>query len=76
MLGKRPFRTVLYILLAIAVAKLCYNLGYRIVNRKLASAAEAPAPATRASRQAAGLRGVAIDPADSAEAAQMGAPAK
>ena len=75
MLGKRPFRTVLYILLAIAVAKLCYNLSYRIVNRKLA-AAEAPAPATRANRQAAGLRGVTIDPADSVEAAQMAAPAK
>ena len=76
MLGKNPFRTFLYIVVSIVLVKLCYNLGYRIANKKFKSAAEAPQPKTRANREAEGLRGLTIDPADSAEAAQAAAPAK
>ena len=76
MLGKNPFRTFLYVVVAIVLAKLCYNLGYRVVNRKFESAAEAARPKTRTNREAAGLRGLTIDPADSAEAAQTTTPAK
>lgn len=76
MLGKNPFRTFLYIVGLIVVVKLCYNLGYRIANKKLGAATEAPRPKTKASREAEGLRGLTIDPADSAEAAQMTAPAQ
>ena len=76
MLGKNPFRTFLYVVVSIVLVKLCYNLGYRIVNRKLESASEASRPKTRANREAEGLRGLTIDPADSAEAAQPTTPAK
>jgi hypothetical protein len=76
MFGKNPFRTVVYIILAIVIAKLCYNLGYRIVNKRIKSASEAHRPNTRANREAEGLRGVTIDPTDSAEAAQMTTPAQ
>ena len=76
MLGKNPFRTFLYIVVSIVLVKLCYNLGYRIANKKFKSAAEVQQPKTRANREAEGLRGLTIDPADSAEAAQAGTPAK
>ena len=76
MLGKNPFRTFLYIVGLIVVVKLCYNLGYRIANKKLGPATEAPQPKTRANREAQGLRGLTLDPADSAEAAQMSSPTK
>ena len=76
MLGKNPFRTFLYIVVSIVLVKLCYNLGYRLVSKKLDSAAEVPRPTTRANREAEGLRGLTIDPADSAEAAQTTTPAR
>jgi hypothetical protein len=76
MLGKNPFRTFLYIVVSIVVVKLCYNLGYRVVNKKLSSASEASRPKTRGRREAEGLRGLTIDPADSAEAAQTTPPIK
>ena len=74
MLRKNPFRIFLYLVGIIVVAKLCYNLGYRIATRKLGAATEAPRPKTRANREAAGLRGLTIDPADSTEAARTAAP--
>lgn len=73
--GKNPFRLFLYLVGFIVVAKLCYNLGYRLVSGKAGAATEAARPKTRASREAAGLRGLTIDPADSAEAAQATTPA-
>ena len=76
MLGKNPFRTFLYIVVSIVLVKLCYNLGYRIVNKKFEAAPEAARPKTRASREAEGLRGLTIDPADSAEAARTTTPAQ
>ena len=76
MLGKNPFRWFLFVVVFIVVAKLFYNLGYRAVTQKFGPRVETRRPATRANRQAEGLRGVTIDPADSAEAAQMSAPAK
>lgn len=76
MLGKNPFRTFLYIVVSIVLVKLCYNLGYRIANRKFKSAAETPQLKTRANREAEGLRGLTIDPADSAEAARAATPDK
>ena len=74
MLRKNPFRIFLYLVGIIVVAKLCYNLGYRIATRKLGAATEAPRPKTRANREAAGLRGLTIDPADSTEAARTATP--
>ena len=50
MLGKNPFRTFLYLVVAIVLVKLCYNLGYRLVNRKLEPAAEAARPDFRSWR--------------------------
>ena len=76
MLGKNPFRWFLFIVVFIVIAKLCYNLGYRAVTQKFGTKVETPQPNVRANRQAEGLRGVNIDPADSAEAAQMTAPAR
>ncbi len=76
MLGKNPFRTFLYLVVSLVLAKLCYNLGNRLVSRMSGTAAEAPRPKTRAGREAEGLRGLTIDPADSAEAAQTTTPAK
>ncbi len=76
MLGKNPFRWLLFIVLFIVIAKLFYNLGYRAVTQKFGPKVETPRSTTRANREAEGLRGVTIDPADSAEAAQMTAPAK
>lgn len=76
MLGKNPFRWFLFLVVFIVVAKLCYNLGYRAVSKKLNPGMETAPPPTRANRQAEGLRGVTIDPADSLEAAQMAAPAQ
>ena len=76
MLGKNPFRWFLFVVVFIVVAKLCYNLGYRAVTKKFNPGVETTPPNTKANRQAEGLRGVTIDPADSAEAAQMAAPAK
>ena len=75
MLRRNPFRLFLYLVGIIVVAKLCYNLGYRLATRKLGTTTEAPRPKTRANREAAGLRGLTIDPADSAEAARTAAPA-
>ena len=75
MLGKNPFRWLLFLVLFIVVAKLFYNLGYRAVTRKFGGT-EMPRTTPRANREAGGLRGVTVDPADSAEAAQMAAPAK
>ena len=76
MLRKNPFRWFLFLVVAIVVAKLFYNLGYRAVNRRLGPATETPRRTPAANRQAEGLRGVTIDPADSAEAAQMAAPTR
>jgi hypothetical protein len=76
MLGKNPFRLLLYVVVFIVIAKLCYNLGYRAVSQKFGSKTETQPPTNRATRRAEGLRGVTIDPADSAEAAQMAAPPK
>lgn len=76
MLGKNPFRTFLYIVVSMVLVKLCYNLGYRVVNRRLESASESARPKTRARREAEGLRGLTVDPADSAEAAQTPTPVK
>ena len=70
MLGKNPFRTFLYFVVSIVLVKLCYNLGYRLVNKRLAPATEIAQPKTNARREAEALRGITIDPADSAEAAQ------
>ena len=69
MLGKNPFRTFLYLVALMVVAKLCYNLGNRLVSKMSGAASEAAPPKTRATREAEGLRGVDVDPADSAEAA-------
>ncbi|WP_426058870.1 hypothetical protein [Hymenobacter sp. B1770] len=66
----------MFIVLFIVIAKLFYNLGYRAVTQKFGPKVETPRSTTRANREAEGLRGVTIDPADSAEAAQMTAPAK
>ena len=74
MLGKNPFRIFLYIVVSMVLVKLCYNLGYRLATRKLGAAAEASRPKTRANREAEGLRGLTIDPADSAEAARPATP--
>jgi len=74
MLGKNPFRTFLYIVVSMVLVKLCYNLGYRLATRKLGAASEASRPKTRANREAEGLRGLTIDPADSAEAARPATP--
>ena len=74
MLGKNPFRWFLFVVVAIVLAKLCYNLGYLYATLKLAPTTEAPRAKTGAYKQAQGLRGVTLDPADSAEAAQMAAP--
>jgi hypothetical protein len=70
MLSKNPFRTFLYVVVALVLVKLCYNLGYGIVNKWLAPATPAAQPKTNARRQAEALRGLNIDPADSLEAAQ------
>ncbi|OGX84433.1 hypothetical protein [Hymenobacter glacialis] len=74
MLGKNRFRWFLYFLVAIVLAKLAYNLGYRYASRRLNPTTETAPPPTQANRQAQGLRGVTIDPADSVEAARMAAP--
>ena len=76
MLGKNPFRWFLFVMVAIVLLKLCYNLGYRFASQKLNPGTETSQPTPKANRQAEGLRGVTIDPADSAEAAQMAAPAR
>jgi len=75
MLGKNPFRWFLYLLVVIVLAKLLYNLGYRYASKQMAPSTEAPRTKTGAYKQAQGLRGVNLDPADSAEAARMAAPA-
>ncbi|OGX82653.1 hypothetical protein BEN47_04585 [Hymenobacter lapidarius] len=74
MLGKNPFRWFLFLVVAIVLAKLLYNLGYSYASRKMNSTTEAAPPPTQVNRQAQGLRGVTIDPADSVEAARMAAP--
>ena len=61
MFGKNLFRTFLYIVVSMVLVKLCYNLGYRAVNKKLGSAKEAPRSRTNI------LPGMSPDPADSAE---------
>ena len=76
MLSKNPFRTFLYIVVSMVLVKLCYNLGSRIANKKFGAASEASRPKTRVNREAEGLRGLTIDPTDSAEAAQPTTPAK
>ncbi|MDO7848273.1 hypothetical protein Q5H92_18040 [Hymenobacter sp. M29] len=38
MFGKNIFRTFLYFVVAIVLLKLCYNLGYGLVNRRMAPA--------------------------------------
>ena len=69
MLGKNPFRWFLYFILTIAVLKLCYNLGYRMVSGRSRAASEARAGKARPNQGAQGLRGIILDPADSAAAA-------
>ncbi len=69
MLGKNPFRWFLFIVVAIVVAKLCYNLGSRLINGRQKPQTEAQGPNSGAYRRAQGLRGVTVDPADSAAAA-------
>jgi len=59
MFGKNIFRTFLYFVVAIVLLKLCYNLGYGLVNKRVA-------PATRASPSETGISPA---PADSAAAA-------
>ena len=74
MLGKNPFRWFLFLVVGIVLAKLLYNLGYSYASRKMNPTTETAPPRTQANRQAQGLRGVTIDPADSVEAARMAAP--
>ena len=57
MAGKNIFRTFLYFVVAIVVLKLCYNLGYGLVTKRLA-------PTTKGSPPKA-----ETPPADSVEAA-------
>ena len=76
MFGKNPFRTFLYVVVSIVLVKLCYNLGYGIANKRLAPATQGTQPTTNGRRQAEALRGMTIDPADSAEAAQTTTPIK
>ena len=72
MFGKNAFRTFLYLVAAIVLVKLCYNLGYGIANRRLSSTTQGALPKTNARRQAEAPPGMTIDPADSVEAAQSG----
>jgi hypothetical protein len=45
MSSKNIFRTFLYVVVAIVLLKLCYNLGYRLVSKKQAPASRAaPVP--------------------------------
>ena len=76
MFGKNPFRTFLYVVVFIVLAKLCYNLGNRLVSKMSGAASETTPPKTRTSREAEGLRGLNVDPADSTEAAQATPPAR
>ena len=66
---KNRFRWFLYLVVTIVLLKLCYNLGNRLINGRTPPATTLPPGNTDAYRQAQGLRGVEIDPADSAEAA-------
>ena len=67
--SKNRFRWLLYFLVAIVLLKLGYNLGYRLVNGRNKPGEEARRGKSGAYRQAQGLRGVEVDPADSAEVA-------
>ena len=76
MFGKNPFRLFLYLVLAIVIGKLCYNLGHSFVTRRLNKNTEQPTPKTQAKRQGQALRGVITEPADTVAPAGEGAPAQ
>lgn len=68
MLRKNPFRLLLYFVVTIVVLKLCYNLWYSLANRRHDATKETPRPASNARRQGQELRGVQVEPLDSAAA--------
>ncbi|MBF9236469.1 hypothetical protein I2I05_03580 [Hymenobacter sp. BT683] len=76
MLGKNPFRWFLFLVVAIVVARLLYNLGYRAVTERLNPTTEMPAPTPKASREGQGLRGIILDPADSVQMADTATQAR
>jgi hypothetical protein len=65
MFGKNTFRTFLYFVVGIVLLKLCYNLGYGLVNKRLRPATQV-SPAQNETSSAPTLA-----PADSAEAARV-----